>query len=118
MSEGRRLPFERRKYPRFNGGLPVEYRRADSPRIYFGHTVNISEGGLMILASESLKVGERLEMKVYFSSVSGLVTFKAIVRVVWSDAEDHKRDYYQLGVSYVSIFPEGMDNFKLFLALF
>jgi len=116
MSEGKEFLFERRRYPRFNGALPVEYRRADSPRIHPGHTVNISEGGLMILASERLKVGEQLETKVYFSSASGLVTFKAVVRVVWSDGEGGRTDYYEFGVSYVSVSPEDMKNLKSFMA--
>ena len=116
MSEGKGFPFERRRYPRFSGALPVEYRRTDSPRIHLGHTVNISEGGLMILAPERLGIGEQLEMKVYFSSASGLVTFKAVVRVVWSDGDDHKKKYYQFGVSYISILPEDRGNHKLFLS--
>lgn len=70
----------------------------------------------MILASERLKIGEQLEMKLYFSSASGLVTFKAVVRVVWSDSEDHKKEYYQFGVSYISILPEDMKSLKSFMA--
>ncbi len=70
----------------------------------------------MILAPERLGIGEQLEMKVYFSSASGLGAFKALVQVVWSDGEGCKKNYYQLGVSYISIFPEDRGNHKLFLS--
>jgi len=116
MSADKEFPFERRRYPRFDGALPIEYRRTDSSRIHPGHTGNISEGGLMILASEQLKVGEQLDMKVYFSSASGLVTFKAVARVVWSDGGAPQKDYYQFGVSYINVSPEDMKNLKLFMA--
>jgi c-di-GMP-binding flagellar brake protein YcgR len=117
MSAESRFCFERRKQPRFHGSLPVEYQRADVPQIRTGHTVNISEGGMMILVSEPLEAGEHLEMKLYFSSPRGLITVRATVREVWADKEENEDGYFRLGVNFVCISPDNMANLKLLLAL-
>jgi c-di-GMP-binding flagellar brake protein YcgR len=117
MTEDNWFPFEKRKHPRFQGKLPVEYQKGDRPQIHTGHTVNISEGGMMVLVSEPLEVGEHMEMRLYFSSPLGLVTVRAVVRVVWADTEENEDGYSRLGVNYISICPDNMANLKLLLAL-
>lgn len=117
MSQGSEPIYDRRRHPRFHGELPVEYQRAGSPQIRTGHTVNISEGGMMVLVSEPLEVGEHLEMNLYFSSALGLVTVRVLVRVVWVDKEENEDGYFRFGLNYVSISPDNTANLKLFLAL-
>jgi hypothetical protein len=43
---------ERRLYPRFLLNLPIEYSHLDSSVSYSSHTVDVSEGGLMICLRE------------------------------------------------------------------
>ena len=117
MFEGSESVFERRRHPRFYGKLPVEYQRADSSKFRTGHTVNISEGGLMVSFSEPLQIGEQMGMRFYFSSVLGLVAIRAVVKVIWADNEENRDGSFRFGVSYVSISPEDRASLKLFLAL-
>ena len=117
MSVGSEFIFERRKHPRFYGALPLDYRRADSPKIRTGHTLNISEGGLMVLLSELMEAGERVEMKLYFNSPLGLVTVKTVMRAVWAEKKENEDGYFRIGMNHVSISPDNMANLKLLLAL-
>jgi hypothetical protein len=117
-AESPQFVFERRSYSRFMVELPVEYRRSNDSRLRPGHTVNFGEDGLMVLVSEQMETGESLEMKIYFSSASGLVTIAAIVKVIWADIEAKKGGYYRVGVRYADISPADMQNLKGFLNMY
>jgi hypothetical protein len=110
--------FERRKHPRFLVELPVEYRRANDSRVRPGHTINFSEDGLMISVSEQMEIGEQLEMKIYFSSGSSLITIEAVVKIAWVDVEIKEDGYYRFGVRFVNISPVDMERLTGFLNLY
>ena len=116
--ENPHFTLERRKHPRFLVELPVEYRRANDSRVRPGHTVNFSEDGLMVLVSEQMEIGEQLEMKIYFSSGSSLITIAAIVKIAWVDMEPKEDGYYRFGVSFVNISPVDRERLKGFLSLY
>ena len=107
---------ERRRHPRFLVKLPVEYRWANDSIMRPGHTENFSEEGLMVSVSERMDTGEKLEMKIYFTLASGLITIAAIVKIAWVDTE--ARDGYRVGVSFVDISPVDMEKLKGFLNLY
>lgn len=110
--------FERRNHPRFLVELPVEYRRANDSSFHPCHTINFSEDGFMVSLSEQMKIGEELEMKIYFSSGSSLNTVATIVKIAWVDSEVKEDDYYRFGVSFVNISPMDMEKLKEFLSLY
>jgi hypothetical protein len=114
----RQYPFERRRHPRFMVELPVEYRRAGASRLRPGHTINFSEDGFMILVSERMEAGENLEMKIYFTSPSGLVTIAAVVKVIWADSDEKEKGYYRFGVRYVDISTADKETLKAFLSMY
>jgi hypothetical protein len=116
--ENPHLTGERRNRARFLVELPVEYRRADNSRIRPGHTVNFNEDGLMVLLSEPMEIGEQLEMKIYFSSGSSLITIEAVVKIVWMDAEIKEDGYYQFSVSFINISPADRERLTGFLNLY
>jgi hypothetical protein len=116
--ESPQFTVERRGHPRFLVELPVEYRRANDSRIRPGHTVNFSEDGLMVSVSEQMEIGEELEMKIYFSSGSSLITIAAIVTIAWVDIEVKEDDYYRFGVRFVNISPVDMERLTGFLNLY
>jgi len=116
--ESPHFTVERRNRPRFLVELPVEYRRANDSRTRPGHTVNFSEDGLMVTISEQIEVGEKLEMKIYFSSGSSLITIAAIVKIAWVDMEAKEDGYYRFGVSFVNISPVDRERLKGFLSLY
>jgi hypothetical protein len=117
-AESLQFTLERRNHPRFLIELPVEYRRANDSRVHLGHTINFSEDGFMVAVSEQMEIGEELEMKIYFSSGSSLITVATIVKIAWVDTEVKEEGYYRFGVSFVNISPMDMETLKGFLGLY
>ena len=107
--------FEKRKHPRFNLDLPVEYSRADLPAVY-GRGVNAIEGGLLLHLPERMRMGNHLRLKLFFAAGSGLSTIETLVEVVWVDIHlDKDWGDYRTGVRFVEISAEGLSNLKSFL---
>jgi len=109
--------LERRRYRRFPIRLPIEYYRADSPINQSGQVLDASEGGLQILLPEQMEIGQKLNMKLFFSSGSTLNSVEVLAEVVWINtqlAEGEK--LYRSGVRFINISPEGMTKLKHFLA--
>jgi len=77
--------FERRKYPRFNVDLPIEYYRIDSSVSHAGRGLNISEGGLLIYFPEQMDVSQYLRLKLFLPLGSELNTIEVLAEVVWMD---------------------------------
>jgi c-di-GMP-binding flagellar brake protein YcgR len=107
--------FERRKYPRFNVDLPVEYSKPDlisKP----GRATNVSEGGLLLYFPERMEIGQHLSLKLFFSFGLELKTIETLVQVVWMDIDPGK-DWgeYRTGVKFLDISPESLDTLKSFL---
>jgi len=106
--------FEKRKHPRFDVDLPVEYSRTDLA-VYHGRVINVSEGGLLVYLPEKMEVGQHLRMKIFFSSDFGLHTIETVTKVVWLDIHLEK-DWgdYRTGVRFVDISLEDLNNLKNF----
>jgi c-di-GMP-binding flagellar brake protein YcgR len=108
--------FERRKYPRINIDLPIEYYRIDSPDRNNGRAINASEGGLLIYFSGHMEIGQRVRMKLHFASDSSMNTIEMLAEVVWIDIQlDTGRGDYRCGVRFVDISSEDMTKMKNFL---
>ena len=106
---------ERRMYPRFLLNLPIEYLPLDSPVSYLSHTINASEGGLMICLPERLEVGKHLDLKIFFSSGPSLLTINPIVQVMWVDEQLGGDETYRHGVRFVDPTSGDVQKFKAFL---
>jgi hypothetical protein len=107
--------IERRIHPRFLLNLPAEYSRLDSSTRYPSHTLNVSEGGLMICLHEKLDAGNYLNLKIFCSSGPSMLTIETMAQVIWSDAAMGEDGNYRHGVEFVNIAPEDLKNFKGFL---
>ena len=111
------INFERRKHPRFNVDLPVEYYRTESTLSQRGKTINASEGGLLIYFPERMEIGQQLRVKLYFSMGSDLESVECLVEVVWVDIHlgeawgDHRS-----GVKFVDVSSEDLNKIKKFLS--
>ncbi len=107
--------FEKRKHPRFSVDLPVEYNRTDLlPER--GHTVNASEGGLLLYLPEQLEMGNHLRVKLFFTVGSELNTVETVVEVVWVDMHLRaERGDYRTGVRFVEISTMDLGRLKDFL---
>jgi hypothetical protein len=107
--------IEKRKHPRFNIDLPIEYARTDL-FIKHGRAINASEGGLLLYLPEQMEIGQHLRLKVFFSSGSELNKIETLVQVVWLDITMGK-DWgdYRTGVRFVDVSLEDFSNLKNFL---
>ena len=109
------LDLERRKYPRFKINLPLDYYRVDTPAGQTGRAENASEGGLEIYFPEEMQIGERLKLKIFFSSSeTELNTIEALAEVVWIDILSGDGEF-RSGVKFVDISPEDLVRLKDFL---
>lgn len=107
--------FEKRRHPRFNVDLPLEYAPS-SLFVKHGRTINISEGGLLLYLPERIEIGQHLVLKLFFPSGTALETIETMVQVVWTDihlAEDWGD--YRTGVYFVDISTEDLDKVMSFL---
>lgn len=108
--------FEKRKHPRFNVDLPIEYHQINSTIRHNGRVLNASEGGLLIYFPEPMKLGQHLKMKLFFASGSTMNTIEMVVEVVWMDIHLNTGwGDYRCGVRFVDVSPEDMTKLKSFL---
>jgi len=107
--------FEKRKHPRFDVNLPIEYVRRDLVASR-GEALNASEGGLLLYLPEKMEIGQHLSLKLFFSSGSELRTIETLVKVVWMDIHlGENRGDYRAGVKFVDISPGDMEKLRSFL---
>ena len=107
--------FERRKHPRISVNLPVEYRKIENPKPHPAHTGDLSEGGLLLYISDTIEIGQDLNLKLFFSPGRELTTVKAHVQVVWKDIRIENKGLYRIGVKFVNISSEDLLSIKGFL---
>ncbi len=111
------LVVERRRCPRISVELPLDYTLADSKEESHGGLVaDISEGGLLVYLPEAIKVGTLLKIEVLFVKGSELNSFKAIVKVVWTDlAAKEVSGENRYGLEFQSFIEGDLDKLKRLL---
>lgn len=108
--------FERRRHPRFNIDLPIEYFLINSSISHPGRALNISESGLLVYLPEKVKVGQYLKMKLFFPSGSDLNTIEIVAQLVWMDIYLEKEwGDYRCGVRFIDISSEDLNKLQKFL---
>jgi len=107
--------FNKRKYPRFNIDLPIEYCRTDL-FVEHGRAANASEGGLLIYLPEHMDIGNHLRLKLFFSMDSEMNAIETRVEVVWVDLHlGMDWGEYRTGVRFVQISTEDLSTLRNFL---
>ena len=108
--------FERRRHPRFNIDLPIEYYPVDSSLGHSGQAINVSEGGLLVYLPEKVEMGQRLHLKLFFPSGSELNQVEMFAEAVWVDIHLGKAPGdYRSGLRFVQISSDDLDKLKTFL---
>ena len=107
--------FERRRYPRFVVDLPIEYWKIRHFKSCPSRCTNVGEGGLLVLLSEQLEIGQNLRLNLFVDAGPELNSIEAVVEVVWKDIHVGKDKEYRTGVKFLNISAEHMDQLKRFL---
>jgi len=108
--------FERRRHPRFNIDLPIEYYPVDSSLGHSGQAINVSEGGLLVYLPEKVEMGQHLHLKLFFPSGSELNHVEMFAEAVWVDIHSGKAPGdYRSGLRFVQISSDDLDKLKTFL---
>jgi len=111
------VDFERRKHPRFSVALPIDYWSMDKSRNRHGRTIDLSEGGSLLYLSEMMEIGQVLKLKLFMISGPDIASVEALaqVEVVWQDIYLGKEGDYRVGVKFIEISAQNVDQLKKFL---
>ena len=101
---------ERRKHPRINVELPLDYCIVDAKENHGGMVEDASEGGLLVYLKERIDVGTLLRIEILFVRALELNSICGIAKVVWSDlAARESFGEFRYGLQFQS-FREGDHN--------
>ncbi len=104
---------EKRKHPRVNMNLPLEYRISDTPKAQAGMVINASESGLLVHSLKDMPVGTKLNIAVLFPRGFQLANFEVFAEIVWKDIHwGENREGYQFGLKFIHILEEEHQKLK------
>ena len=107
---------EKRKHPRVNMELPLEYRALDAPILYGAMVVNVSESGLLVHSVKDLPIGTKLNIAVLFPRGLEFSNFEVLAEIVWKDIyREENREKYKFGLKFISISEEDQQKLKQLL---
>ncbi len=107
---------ERRKHPRFNIILPLEYWVSDAPKVQAGTVINASESGLLVHLIKDMPVGAKLNIAVIFPKGFELANFEVLAEVVRRDISwQENRQEYEFGLKFIHILEEEHQKLKRLL---
>ncbi len=110
---------EKRRHPRVNLDLTIEYFRTNSRFSHSGRLMNASEGGLSIYFPEQMEIGERLKLRLFRILGPAVNTVGPLGEVVWVDPHlDETWLDYQSGVKFVDISSEDLKRLQHFFNSF
>jgi len=84
MSDQRIVIGERRRHPRFNVELPLDYSIENNDH-YAGVAANASRGGVVAYLPAAIIVGTSLNIEIIFARGFELSSIRAKAKVVWSN---------------------------------
>ncbi len=107
---------EKRRHPRVNVDLALEYRVADAAKGQAGMVINVSEGGLLLHSINDMPVGAKLNISILFSKGFELNNIEVLAEIVrknkYSGAD---RQEYQYGLKFIDILEEDRQKLKRLL---
>lgn len=111
------MPYvkERRKFPRINARLPLQFKDIQRPIETFSGTLtkDISEGGVRFISSEFLSIFTRLLIEASIPSFSRPI--KSISKVAWIRKVPHGSQY-DIGVQFMDMTEEDRKQLASFIA--
>lgn len=105
--------FHRRRHPRIDLSLPVEYTMNEAPAGRFAKSGSIGGGGLMLYLPVAVVVGMVMELKIHLLDH---VTVSGTARVVWTELlTGLERDNFKTGVEFEKISEGELEILRNFL---
>lgn len=99
--------LEKRKHPRLDLDLPLEYRMTNAPQAYGALVVNASESGLLVHSIKNIPIGTKLNIAVLFPNRFELANFEVLAEIIWKDIHwEENWEGYQLGLKFIKILEE------------
>jgi len=106
---------ERRGHPRIPLRLPTEYFPAGTTKGRICHTINISEGGVLLCLPEKIKNGQSMRVEVFYYFDYELTSFDALGKVVWVERQEDSDREYRCALEFVNLSPDDLEKLKKFL---
>ncbi len=107
------VAIERRKHPRFNLELPLDYFRIEEKENYGGIVANASELGILVYLPEKMEIGTTLRIEIFYAKGVTLDTIKAVTKVVWADLPARKTwGESRYGLQFLSIDKQNLSKLK------
>jgi c-di-GMP-binding flagellar brake protein YcgR len=105
--------FYRRRYPRIDLSLPVEYTMKEAPARCLAKSGTIGGGGLMLYLPVAVAVGTVMELKIHLLDH---VTVSGTARVVWTELlTGLERDEFKTGVEFKEILEHDLELLRNFI---
>ncbi len=107
------IAIERRKHPRFNLELPLDYFRIKNKENYGGIAANASEMGILVYLPEEMEIGALLSTEIFYAKGLELDSIRAIAEIVWADLPARKTwGEHRYGLQFKSIDKKNLNKLK------
>ena len=107
------VAFQRRRFPRIDITLPVEYSPLETKEDNFRTIIakNISSGGLLLVLPEFQPLSSTLKIRIYL----GVKTIDAEVKVTWTELiNGREKNEFRCGVFFTNITEGDLESIKQF----
>lgn len=107
------IAIERRKHPRFNVELPLDYFRIENKENHGGIVANASEMGILVYLPEDIEVGTLLSTEIFYVNGLELDSIRALAKIVWADLPARKTwGEHRYGLQFRSIDKKNLNKLK------
>ena len=108
---------EKRKYPRVDMDLPVDYWVKHESSAHGGIVIDASETGFLIYSVEDIPIGTKLRIAVLFPREYELANFEVAAEIIRKKAARRGEGGYQYGIKFTKILLEDYGKLReLFIA--
>ena len=97
---------EKRKYPRVNMDLPIDYWVKHESYAHGGIVVDASETGFLIYSVEDIPIGTKLKIAVLFPREYELANFEVAAEIIRKKSRERGEEGYQYGIRFTKILKE------------
>lgn len=110
------MSIERRTTKRFSVvNLSLFNRETDEE---IGQVINLSEGGLLVVASAEMPRGQELGLRIPFDNDGQEINLDVDAKVAWCTRENLKDEFYNIGMEFAAHSKEQYSFLKQMILLY